>query len=93
MTDSIANDNCRGGQSNRKQLSFSRLFLSYWKRRIATTTLQRENALFILNSSAHVLSATNRFDPECEPHLDEVLNHSLLVKYVIKPIFMYVSYN
>ena len=31
-------------------------------------------ALFILNSSAHVLSATNRFDPECEPHLDEVLN-------------------
>ena len=46
-----------------KQLSFSRL-LSYWKRRIATT-LQRENALFILNSSAHVLSATNRFDPEC----------------------------
>ena len=39
-----------------KQLSFSRL-LSYWKRRIATT-LQRENALFILNSSAHVLSAT-----------------------------------
>ena len=43
-----------------KQLSFSRL-LSYWKRRIATT-LQRENALFILNSSAHVLSATNRFD-------------------------------
>ena len=55
-----------------KQLSFSRL-LSYWKRRIATT-LQRENALFILNSSAHVLSAINRFDPECEPHLDDVLN-------------------
>ena len=55
-----------------KQLSVSRL-LSYWKRRI-TTTLQRENTLFILNSSAHVLSATNRFDPECEPHLDEVLN-------------------
>ena len=56
-----------------KQISFSRL-LSYWKRRIATT-LQRENASFILNSSAHVLSATNRFDHECEPHhLDEVLN-------------------
>ena len=33
-----------------------------------------ENALFILNSSAHVLSATNRFDPECKHHLDEVLN-------------------
>ena len=24
--------------------------------------------------SSHVLSATNRFDPDCEPHLDEVLN-------------------
>ena len=39
--------------------------LNYWKRRIATT-LQRENALFNLNSSAHVLSTTNRtnmFDP------------------------------
>ena len=55
-----------------KQLSFSRL-LSHWKRQIATT-LQRENALFILNSSAHVLYAPYRFDPECEPHLDEVLN-------------------
>ena len=55
-----------------KQLSISSL-LSYWKRRF-TTTLQRENVLFILNSSAHVLSATDRFDPECEPHLDEVLN-------------------
>ena len=55
-----------------KQVSFSRL-LSHWKRRFATT-LQRENALFIMISSAHVLPATNRFDPECEPHLDEVLN-------------------
>ena len=43
-----------------KQLSFSQHY--------------RENALFILNSSAHALSATNRFDPECEHHLDEVLN-------------------
>ena len=58
------------------QLSFSRV-LSYWKRRIATT-LQRENALFILNSSAHVLSATNRFDPECEPHLDDVFNQETI---------------
>ena len=50
-----------------KLISFSRL-LSHWKRRIATT-FQKENALFILNSlSAHVLSATKRFD------LDEVLN-------------------
>ena len=55
-----------------KQLSFS-CILFYWKRRI-TTTLQRENTLFILNSSAHVLSATNRFDHECKPHLNEVLN-------------------
>ena len=56
-----------------KQLSFSRL-LSHWKKRRIATTLQRENALFILNSSAHVLHAPNRFDPEREPHLDEVLN-------------------
>ena len=60
-----------------KQLSFSRL-LSHWKRRFATT-LQRENALFILNSFAHVLSATNRFDPDCEPHLDEVLNQESIL--------------
>ena len=33
----------------------------------------RERMLYLF-SSAHVLSATNRFDPECEPHLDEVLN-------------------
>ena len=59
-----------------KQLSFSRL-LSHRKRRIATS-LQRENAFFILNSSAHVLSTTNRFDPECEPHLDEVLNQEII---------------
>ena len=51
------------------QLSFSRL-LSHWKRRFATV-LQKENALFILNSSSH---ATNRFEPNCEPNLDEVLN-------------------
>ena len=28
----------------------------------------------ILNSSAHVLLATHRFDPSCEPNLNEVLN-------------------
>ena len=56
------------------QLSFSRL-LSHWKRRIATVTvLQKENVLFILNSSSHVLFATNRFEPNCEPNLGEVLN-------------------
>ena len=54
------------------QLSFSRL-LSHWKRRFATV-LQKENALFILNSSSHVLFATNRFEPNCEPNLGEVLN-------------------
>ena len=54
------------------QLSFSRL-LSHWKRRFATI-LQKENALFILNSSSHVLFATNRFEPNCEPNLGEVLN-------------------
>ena len=54
------------------QLSFSRL-LSHWKRRFATV-LQKENALFILNSSSHVLFATNRFEPNREPNLGEVLN-------------------
>ena len=54
------------------QLSFSRL-LPHWKRRFATV-LQKENALFILNSSSHVLFATDRFEPNCEPNLDEVLN-------------------
>ena len=54
------------------QLSFSRL-LSHWKRRFSTV-LQKENALFILNSSSHVLFATNRFEPNCEPNLGEVLN-------------------
>ena len=28
----------------------------------------------ILNSSAHVLLATHRFDPSCEPNLNEALN-------------------
>ena len=46
------------------QLSFSSL-LSHWKRRFLTV-LQKENALFILNSSSHVLFATNRFEPNCE---------------------------
>ena len=54
------------------QLSFSRL-LSHWKRRFSTV-LQKENALFILNSSSHILFATNRFEPNCEPNLGEVLN-------------------
>ena len=39
-----------------------------------STVLQKENALFILNSSSHVLFATNRFEPNCEPNLGEVLN-------------------
>ena len=73
-----------------KQLSFSRL-LSHWKRRIATT-LQGENALFILNSSARVLSATNRFDP-ISRRSSQSGEHSLLVKCVINTIFIYVSYN
>ena len=50
------------------QLSFSRL-LSHWKRRFATV-LQKENAVFILNSSSHVLFAINS-EPNCEPNLGE----------------------
>ena len=34
---------------------------------------QKHVALFILNASADVLFATNRFDPNCIPHLDDVL--------------------
>ena len=56
---------------------------------LALVTLQKENALFILNSSAHVLSATNRFDPECEPHLDEVLNQESA--RIIRVVFSIVS--
>ena len=62
--------------------SFHSLFyflLSHWKRRFSTV-LQKENALFILNSSSHVLFATNRFEPNCEPNLGEVLNlESILI--------------
>ena len=79
-----------------KQLSFSRL-LSYWKRRIATT-LQRENDLFILNSSAHVLSATNRFDPECEQHVlfatflrINIQNHTLITSNCFICVFYTIS--
>ena len=36
---------------------------------------QKENVLFILNSPDHVLSAANRFDPNCEPRRDDILNH------------------
>ena len=44
--------------------------VSHWKRRFSTVLLQKENALFILNSSSHILFSTNRF----EPNLGEVLN-------------------
>ena len=62
------------------QLSFLRL-LSYWKRRFSTVS-QKENALFILNSSSHVLFATNRFEPNCEPNLGEVLNLSIALDWL-----------
>ena len=61
-----------GKAAEMNQLFFSRL-LSHWKRRFSTV-LQKENALFILNSSSDVLFATNRFEPNCEPNLGEVLN-------------------
>ena len=64
-----------GRGSEAKQISFSRL-LSHWKRRLATT-LQRENALFILNTSANILYASNRYTPEKDTYIDEVLNESV----------------
>ena len=43
--------------------------------------VMRPEFLFILNSSAHVLSATNRFDPDCEPHhiINNNIYHSLVI--------------
>ena len=58
----------RGSEAN--QISFSRL-VSHWKRTLATT-LQRENALFILNTSANILYASNRYTPN-----QDVLNESI----------------
>ena len=42
-----------------------------------------------------LLCIHNRFDPECEPHLDEVQSrqHSLLVKYVITATLLHVLYS
>ena len=61
--------------SEAKQIPFSRL-LSHWKRRLATT-LQRENALFILNTSANILYVSNRYTPNQDTYIDEVLNESV----------------
>ena len=67
--------NLVGMGSEAKQIPFSRL-LSHWKRRLATT-LQRENALFILNTSANILYASNRYTPNQDTYIDEVLNESV----------------
>ena len=60
-----------------QSIPFSRL-LSYWKRQ-ESTTLQRENALFILNTSANILSSTYRYNPvdgaNCEDALVESVHH------------------
>ena len=53
--------------------SSSTHLLSHWKRRLATT-LQRENVLFILNTSANILYASNRYTPNQDTYIDEVLN-------------------
>ena len=62
-----------------KSIPFSRLLSYYWKRRVSTTTLQRENALFILNTSATILSSTCRYNPadgaNCEDALLESVHH------------------
>ena len=51
-------------------------FSPHWKRRLATT-LQRENALFILNTSANILYASNRYTPNQDTYIDEVLKESV----------------
>ena len=40
-------------------------------------TLQRENALFILNPSAIILYDSNRYTPNQDTYIDEVLNESV----------------
>ena len=68
--------NLVGLGSEAKQIPFS-LLLSHWKRRLATT-LQRENALFILNTSANcILYASNKYTPNQDTYIDEVLNESV----------------
>ena len=67
--------NLVGRGSEAKQIPFSCL-LSHWKRRLATA-LQRENALFILNTSANILYASNRYTPNQDTYIDEVLNESV----------------
>ena len=59
--------NLVGMGSEAKQIPFSRL-LSHWKRRLATT-LQRENALFVLNTSANILYASNRYTPNQDTYI------------------------
>ena len=49
---------------------------SFMKRRLATT-LQRENALFILNTSANILYASNRYTPNQDTYIEDVLNESV----------------
>ena len=67
--------NLVGRGSEAKQIPFSRL-LSHWKSRLATT-LQRENALFILNTSANILYASNIYTPNQDTYIDDVLNESV----------------
>ena len=66
--------NLVGRGSEAKQIPLSRV-LSHWKR--LGTTLQRLNALFILNTSANILYASNRYTPNQDTYIDEVLNESV----------------
>ena len=70
--------NLVGRGSEAKQVPFSRL-LSHWKRRLATTL---QSPLFILNTSANILYASNRYTPNqdtCIENLDDItyLQHKL----------------
>ena len=56
--------NLVGRGSEAKQIPFSR-------------TLQRENALFILNTSANILYASNRYTPDQDTYIEDVLNESV----------------
>ena len=50
------------------------------------TTLQRENALFILNTSANILYASNRYTPNQDTYIEDILNERSLLLIVCTSI-------
>ena len=57
------------------QIPFPHL-LSYWKRRLSTT-LQKGNSLFIMETSEHILNRTNQYNHASNVTYDDVMNESV----------------